>query len=259
MRKSFLVGNFLPGYSSAFRFSREDHAGDPAFNADHLEHSFEERSKRFQNKQRSYGLTVQVGLGLALFVVTGFFQIPFQSGSTLDIAFADQELVHIEEITQTVHQVTPPPPPRPPVPVEVADDEILEDDDLDLDVTLDIEDFLTQTAPPPPPEEEEEVEPEIFIVVEQMPELIGGISQLLSDANYPSLARKAGLEGTVVVQIVVDAEGNPQNPRIIKSVAEVLDKSAVEAVMKQRFKPGMQRGTPVPVQVAMPVQFRLRG
>ena len=214
---------------------------------------------RFQNRQRSYGLTVQGGLGLALLVVTGFFQVPFQSGSNLDITFAEQELVHIEEIAQTVHIAKPPPPPRPPVPVEVADDEILEDIDLDLDATLDIDDFLTQVSAPPPPEEEEEVEPEIFIVVEQMPELIGGISQLLSDASYPSLARKAGLEGTVVVQIVVDPEGNPQDPRVIKSVAEVLDKSAVEAVMKQRFKPGMQRGTAVPVQVAMPVQFRLRG
>ena len=260
MSKSFLVGNFLPGYSSAFRFARESRPETPAFDSDQLERSFEERSQRFQNRQRSYGLAVQCSLGLALLLVTGFFHIPFRSGNDITVSFADQELVHIEEIAQTIHEAKPPPPPRPPVPVEVADDEILEDDILDLDVALDIDDFLTQaTAPPPPDEEEEDTEPEIFIVVEQMPELIGGIVQLLSDAVYPELARKAGLEGTVVVQIVVDPQGKPQDPRVIKSVAEVLDKSAVEAVMKQRFNPGMQRGMPVPVQVAMPVQFRLRG
>ncbi len=165
----------------------------------------------------------------------------------------------MEEIVQTLQEVKPPPPPRPPVPVAGPDDEILEDDDLDLDASLDIDEPLADLPPPPPPPQEEPDEPEIFVIVEQMPELIGGVAQLIKDSKYPDLARKAGLEGTVVVQFIVGADGIPIEPQVVKSVAEILDNAAVEAVMKQRFRPGRQRGQPVPVRMAMPVKFRLRG
>ncbi len=263
MSKSFLVGNFLSGYSNAFHFSRPPHPDQPAFSSDQLEHSFDVRANRFQHEQRRYAVGFQISLVLALLTVTGFFHIPFRAELESGISFSQQELVQIEEVAQTVHEAKPPPPPRPPMPVEVPNDEIMEDEDLGLDVSLDIDEVVTHIPPPPPPpdddDEELEEEPEIFIVVEQMPELIGGAAKLRSDTKYPELARKAGVQGTVVVQIVVDAEGNPQEPQVVKSVAGVLDNAAVEAVMKQKFRPGMQRGRPVAVRMAMPVKFQLRG
>ena len=117
--------------------------------------------------------------------------------------------------------------------------------------------------PPPLPEpeviEEEEPDPtdEIFVVVEQMPEMIGGFQSLLKDLEYPALARQAGLEGMVVVNVIIDESGMPESARIARSVAEVLDKAAIEAVMKQRFEPGRQRGRPVRVEMAIPVRFQL--
>ena len=113
--------------------------------------------------------------------------------------------------------------------------------------------------PPPPEPEVEEEEPtvELFVVVEQMPEMIGGFAALLADLEYPALARQAGLEGMVVVYVIIDETGKPVSARVVKSVAEVLDKAALEAVLKQRFEPGRQRNRPVRVQMAIPVRFQL--
>src|SRR5690625_6539257 len=102
--------------------------------------------------------------------------------------------------TQQIEQ--PPPPPRPPVPIEVPNDEILEDDFLDLDATLDLAPPIAAAPPPPPPsaaEEAEAAEPEIFVIVEEMPGLIGGLAAIQGNIRYPEIARTAGVEGRVAV------------------------------------------------------------
>jgi protein TonB len=194
-----------------------------------------------------------------LLLVISAFQVRIHPTQTATFTAAQQELVTMEEVVQTRQQVTPPPPPRPPVPVEVPNDELIEADDLNLDASLDITEPLT-TLPPPPPEEdtEEEVfEPDVFVVVEQMPELVGGLAALMNDLVYPEVARRAGLEGTVILQVIVDAQGRPTQPNVVKSVNQILDDAAVEAVLKQTFKPGLQRNRPVAVSVTIPVHFRL--
>ncbi len=148
------------------------------------------------------------------------------------------------------------------MPVVVPDDEIIEDDELDLDATLDITEPLALRPPPPPaPEDEEEEYPEdhVFVVVEQMPEMIGGLAALLDDLKYPPMAQRAGLEGTVVVIVVIEKDGRPGSARVARSVNKVLDDAAVEAVLKQRFEPARQRNRPVRVEMAIPVHFRLTG
>ena len=258
MQKGFIVGNFLPAYSSAFTF-RDTVPTSPGLESNRLRERFIERSERFSTRKRRYGQGLMVSLALALLVVTGIFRIPMSSSSDLSFTIAEQELVQIEEITPTQQKVLPPPPPKPPVPVAVADDTILEDDDLSLDASLDIDEAIENTPPPPPPAgEPEESEPAFFVAVEQMPTMIGGLQQLSSDLKYPELARKTGLEGTVVVQIIVDEDGKPRDAEVLRPVAEVLDKAAVEAVLKQRFEPGRQRSRPVPVRIAIPVRFYLK-
>lgn len=262
MRDRFLIGKFLKAYTSAYRYNADRRPPLAGLDRRVLEDRFAQRARRFREQRGRYAINVQIGFAVALLLVISAFQLRIQPKETALLTVVDQELVSIEEIVQTRQQVTPPPPPRPPVPVEVPNDEILEDDDLDLDATLDISEPLAALPPPPPvaAEEavEEEEEDEIFVVVEQMPEIIGGWAALLEDLKYPPLARQAGLEGTVVVKVLIDKEGHPSNPRVIKSVQEVLDNAAVEAVMQQRFEPGRQRTRPVNVEMAIPVRFRLR-
>ena len=50
----------------------------------------------------------------------------------------------------------------------------------------------------------------------------------------------------------------PQNPRVVQSLDPGLDQNAIQAVMQYRFKPAMKSGQPVPVQMTILVNFRLR-
>jgi periplasmic protein TonB len=210
----------------------------------------------------NYRTTFQISLITSLLLVTGLFHVSLESAGQFDIVMPEQEVVEMEEILQTQQIELPPPPPRPPVPIEVPNEAILEEDLLILDATLDLNEPVgALPAPPPPPREErvvEDVEPEIFVVVEQMPEMIGGTQRLMELVRYPELARQAGLEGLVVVQVVVEPDGRPSSPTVIRSAGEILDREAVAAVMQMQFKPGMQRGQPVRVSYAVPVRFRLR-
>jgi protein TonB len=212
--------------------------------------------------KRSYMITLMAGLVLSLGGFTLLMRADMASnGDGQDFQLTTQEVVQMEEIEQTRQELKAPPPPRPPIPVEVPDDVIMEDIELDLDVTLDLDAEILDIPPPPPKpaaDKEEEDELEIFVVVEQMPTIIGGTEQLYSILDYPEIARQAGIEGMVVVQVVVMPDGSPTQPMVARSAGEILDKAAVEAVMKLSFSPGKQRGKPVMVRMAIPIRFRLK-
>jgi protein TonB len=74
--------------------------------------------------------------------------------------------------------------------------------------------------------------------------------------SYPEEARKAGVEGTVMVQALVLRDGSVGATRVVSSVPG-LDDAAMAAVRGWHFKPAMAKGRPVAVWVAVPVRFRL--
>jgi TonB family protein len=77
------------------------------------------------------------------------------------------------------------------------------------------------------------------------------------EPEFTEAARKAKYQGTVLVQIVVDADGHVKDPRVVKAVGLGLDEKALEAVKQWKFKPGMKDGRPVPVYAQIEVTFRL--
>ncbi len=209
--------------------------------------------------RRTYGIFVEVGMVAALLLLILAFRANLQRGEGMEIQTLEQEVVQMEEILQTKQIVKPPPPPRPPVPVEVPNDEIIEDDDLDLDASLDIEEPLANLPPPPPPEEEEEEpEPEIFVVVEEMPDLIGGLGEIQKKIRYPEIARKAGVEGRVILQFIVDENGKVTEPAVVRGIGAGCDEEALRVVREAKFKPGKQRGKPVKVKMSLPITFKLK-
>ena len=215
--------------------------------------------KRYENAdlRKKYPLIIEIGLIISLLLLILAFRMKLRPKQEFVITDVKQEIVQIEEIEQTKQIEKPPPPPRPPVPVEVPNDEILEDEVLDIDAELDL-DAPLDLPPPPPPAEEEEPEPEIFIVVEEMPEIIGGMRRIAELIRYPEIAKKAGVEGTVIVQFVVDENGNVRDARVIKGVGAGLDEEALRVVKLLKFKPGKQRGKPVRVRMALPIRFELK-
>ena len=109
-----------------------------------------------------------------------------------------------------------------------------------------------QDSPPPAPPGE------IFEVVEQEPELIGGLEGLQARVVYPENARRQGIEGTAYVQFVVDERGRVVTPRVVRGHPE-LGQAAVKALAASRFRPGRHEGRAVKVRYTLPVRFVLSG
>lgn len=77
------------------------------------------------------------------------------------------------------------------------------------------------------------------------------------EPEFTDQARQANFQGTVALQLIVDAEGNPQNVHVTRQLGMGLDEKAVEAVRQYRFKPAMYQGHPVAVQIIVQVDFHL--
>jgi TonB family protein len=78
------------------------------------------------------------------------------------------------------------------------------------------------------------------------------------EALFSDEARSKHIQGVVLVQVIVDANGMPQHPRVVRGIGYGLDEQALKAVMKYRFKPAMKEGSvPVPVMITVEVNFRL--
>lgn len=215
-----------------------------------------ERKKPDADLRNYYTIFLELGMLITLVIFIIAVKVDLTTSATEEYQLDEQEVVEMEEIIQTEQIETPPPPPRPPVPVEVPNDEIMEDVDIDISADLDLAGPLDN--PPPPPQEEEENEEDFFVVVEQMPELIGGLAELQSNIKYPEMARRAGIEGRVYVQFIVNERGEVEDPKVIRGIGGGADEEALRAVRQAKFKPGMQRGRPVRVQYSLPVFFRLQ-
>jgi TonB family protein len=89
----------------------------------------------------------------------------------------------------------------------------------------------------------------------------GGVSPPIPiykpEPAYSEEARKAKFQGTVVLWIVVDAQGNVTDPRVVRPLGLGLDEKALETVRTWKFKPALRNGSPVPVRVIVEVTFRL--
>ncbi len=79
-----------------------------------------------------------------------------------------------------------------------------------------------------------------------------------SDASpvYPEAAIDAGVEGSVVVTVVIDKNGNVSEAEIFRSVPE-LDAAALDAARRKKFSPGMIGGTAVNTRMNIPIEFSL--
>ncbi|MBX2843674.1 MAG: TonB family protein [Flammeovirgaceae bacterium] len=107
-------------------------------------------------------------------------------------------------------------------------------------------------------------EAEVFTVVEEHPEFIGGINAfyeyLSNEIKYPKEARLNGIEGSVNVEFVVEKDGSISEVKAVKGIGSGCDIEA-ERVLKNAplFKPGVQRGKPVRVKMSIPIVFKIDG
>ncbi len=76
--------------------------------------------------------------------------------------------------------------------------------------------------------------------------------------EYTEAARKARIQGRVLLEVGVDKDGVPQVVGVVRSLQPDLDQKAIEAVRQWRFEPATYQGQPVAVKIQVEVTFRLR-
>ncbi len=211
------------------------------------------RKKPKADLRNYYTVFLQLGMVAVLLLFIVAMKVEFVSQKEDVDLTQEQEVVEMEEIEQTEQEEKPPPPPRPQVPVEVPNDEIIDDQDIDIDADINMDDPL-----PEPEEPEEEEEEDFFVAVEDMPELKGGLAALQQKINYPDMARKAGIEGRVIIQFIVNEQGEVEDPKVVRGIGGGCDEEALRVVREAEFKPGQQRGKPVRVQYSLPITFQLQ-
>lgn len=85
----------------------------------------------------------------------------------------------------------------------------------------------------------------------QHPKLIGSPPV----PHFSRWAREYGLSGIVVMGLIVDASGRPEDIHVIRPLGLGLDEEAAEELTQWRFRPATQNGQPVPVHIALEVNF----
>lgn len=213
-------------------------------------------------------LFVEIGFVVALAVVLGAFEYSSKEKKESLIEADNVEIIEDEMVPIT--QETPPPPPATPdVPVlsdeiDIVDDEIEVDNlilNLEDDANLGVEimDYVEEV-------EEEEVEEEAipFQLVETKPTFQGGDANTFRTwvnerLEYPEIAKENGIQGRVMLQFTVGADGKVSNVKVLRGVDPTLDKEAVRVVsMSPKWSPGKQRDRAVKVTYTFPVIFQLR-
>ena len=199
--------------------------------------------------KRLLELGLIVSLILHIFLMQGYKKVKEKTIKRT----AQLEAIQVEDIPATEQERQAPPPSRPTVPIAS------EDEDLPEDETIDFEDWEIDDAAPPPPPPEEDDEAIVFLPYDEPPEPIGGFAAIQRMLEYPEIARKAGVEGRVLVYAQVDEQGVVQRTRVIQSLGpNGCDEAAEAAIKAVKWKPAKQRDRAVKVWIAVPVDFKLR-
>jgi TonB family protein len=129
-------------------------------------------------------------------------------------------------------------------------------DVLHREDVLDVEDIL---PPPPPPPAPPDAEVPVFLPFDSAPEPVGGYGAIQKNLVYPEKARKAGVEGRVMVWVNIDPHGEVKRMQLMKSLGHSgCDEAAMNAIKSVTWKPAMDEDKAVSVWVAVPVDFRLK-
>ena len=170
----------------------------------------------------------------------------------IEIDIIDVDITVQPDIKQTVE------PTMSKIPIAAEDDEEIEDD---AEFEIADTEFDATTLPPPPPSfagGDDEIFD--FFAIQEKPIMTDKARKNLSRyifRNYPPLAKRSGVSGTVILQFICSKEGIPTNIKIVKEKPKSMGfgEVAIKALEQTMFSPGMQRDKPVAVRMKLPIKF----
>jgi len=204
--------------------------------------------------RRFYNRTIKINLIISIALLIAAFKFSPNSSTSDDLKITPQDIIKIEDIVSTVQKPNIPEPPKAPKLIEASTADL--PDDL---ILPDIDDHTPVKLPDTPPSHNIIIEEEEFIPYpEELPVPIGGLKSIQEKVHYTEIARRAGVEGTVIILAFINKKGEVVDAKITKGIGAGLDEEALNAVKLTKFVPGKQRGIPVNVKMTIPVKFVLR-
>ncbi|HKK77411.1 MAG TPA: energy transducer TonB [Saprospiraceae bacterium] len=226
----------------------------------------------------------QVGLITALaLTLMAFNWTQRETGTTLSDGLSP---IYSGEIEVIPPRTTTPPPVIPPPPIEieeVPEEELPDEVEEFVDLTIEANDeiFIPESKPKPKPAPAplpiiEEKHPEEWIRVEKMPTFPDCaeaadplactseemIKRIYKNLKYPAIARENNVEGTVVVSFIINESGKIKDIELLRDIGAGCGEVTLESVrrlqQKITFQPGMQQGRKVKVRYNIPIRFRLQ-
>jgi len=155
-----------------------------------------------------------------------------------------EKATKVEEIPEQIEKVEElPPAAKPQLPVEAESEEEIEK--ATIEKTADFETFEKMPIQP-------EAETPEFVAYDTPPR-----PKHIVKPRYPEIAKKAGIEGTVILQLLVDVTGKVLKTKVLKGLTPDINKAAQQAAYATTFYPAKQRDKAVKVWVSYPVRFIL--
>lgn len=199
------------------------------------------------NLKLKYRRWLETSLVVALIFVIGLFyafkkfDVGYRLANSIEVPIRNIDIPR----TDIFHP--PPPPAQPRIPIESEDEDFPDDlTILPMEVQFNgqIESELSSI------QEEEPTVP--FPLLSAKPKVLRRVKPA-----YPEMALKAGIEGRVIVRVLINTRGNVEEVQIVQS-NPMFDAAAVAAAREFKFRPGEQRKRPVKVWVTIPFTFKLR-
>lgn len=106
--------------------------------------------------------------------------------------------------------------------------------------------------------DDSEPDPDEYVDADVKPDAENIRAQIEGYSIYPVIAKKANLEGIVVMQVLIDTNGSIRKVKFLSSSNEVFSKSAEEAAQNVKARPAMKGGKPIPFWMTIPVRFSLK-
>lgn len=212
-------------------------------------------------------LFLSIGLMLSLLFVITAMEWKFSDQADA-LSLDGVEMRSFEEILDIPNTTQPPPPPpestQAPIIKAVADEVVLEEVKMNLDVEMTEATVVEQVVYDDVVFEEikEEVVEEVFTIVEVKPEPVGGLSAFYSyvaeNLRYPEQAKRNNISGRVYLRFVVEKDGSITDVVILKGIGGGCDEEAKKVIQNApKWIPGRQRGNPVRVYMSVPITFTL--
>ncbi len=209
---------------------------------------------RIDQIKLNYQSNVERSMIFVLLFLTFFFTAFKRSSVQIETIPELGSNTVVIEIPPTVQKPRIERPQRPAILIPI------EDEDMPEMATIEDTDInLTDLGTPPEPPNGDDVVSHYFVDYEQAPQIVGGVSELAKHIEYPEMARRAGVEGTVVVVVYLSKDGKVDKTEIFKSLGNNgCDQVAEKAVRSVKWTPAYQRDMPVPVRISVPIRFALK-